>query len=417
MQTYLVGGAIRDRLLGIADSDRDYVVTGATPEQMQALGFKPVGRHFPVFLHPETKAEYALARTERKHGRGHQGFVFHTGADVSIEDDLKRRDLTINAMAEDADGQLIDPYHGREDLDDRLLRHISPAFAEDPLRVLRVARFAAKLAPFGFVLADETLQLMRRIAASGELQTLSAERVWQELYKSLLTSAPQRFIEVLRECDALAQLLPEIDALFGVPQVAQYHPEIDTGAHVLLTMQLAAENACDPEIVFALLLHDLGKALTPHEQLPRHHGHEHSGVPLIRQVCARLKVPKKHSELAVLVGRWHLLVHRALELRPNTLLKLLESADALRRPQRFAQMLQACEMDKRGRLGLQQRAYPQRDYLLAALDVLKAISFASLDDDQGAGKDKAEAFRRLKLSKLRAFHRHQHAQGHGQDND
>ncbi len=415
MQTYLVGGAIRDRLLGIADSDRDYVVTGATPEQMQALGFKPVGHHFPVFLHPETKAEYALARTERKHGRGHQGFVFHTGADVSIEDDLRRRDLTINAMAEDADGQLIDPYRGRQDLDARLLRHISPAFAEDPLRVLRVARFAAKLAPFGFALAAETLQLMRQIAASGELQTLSAERVWQELYKSLLTSAPQRFIEVLRECDALAQLLPEIDDLFGVPQVAQYHPEIDTGAHVLLTMQLAADNGCDPEIVFALLLHDLGKALTPVEQLPRHHGHEHSGVPLIRQLCARLRVPKKYSELAVLVGRWHLMVHRALELRPNTLLQLLEDCDALRRPQRFAQMLQACEMDKRGRLGLQQRPYPQRDYLMAALEVINSVRFADIDKQPGSGRVNKEAFRSLRLDKLREFHDNHHKRGSGDE--
>jgi len=408
MQTYLVGGAIRDRMLGIGDSDRDYVVTGATPKQMQALGYQPVGKYFPVFLHPESKAEYALARTERKQGRGHQGFVFHTGADVTIEDDLLRRDLTVNAMAETADGKLIDPFNGRQDLENRLLRHVSLAFAEDPLRVLRVARFAAKLAPFGFTLADETLQLMRQISSSGELQTLSAERIWQELHKSLLTPAPQRFIEVLRECDALAELLPEVDALFGVPQVEQYHPEIDTGRHVLMTMQLAAEQGCEAQVIFALLLHDLGKALTPVEQLPGHHGHEHSGVALIRAVCARLRVPKKYAELAVLVGRWHLQVHRAMELRPGTLLELLERCDGLRRPERFAQMLTACEMDKRGRKGLQQRPYPQRDYLLAALEAINSVDFASIDRDLRSGKLKAEAFRNLKLEKLKAF-RHLHS--------
>ena len=411
MDTYLVGGAIRDRMLGITGSDRDYVVTGATPEQMQALGYQPVGKHFPVFLHPESKAEYALARTERKQGRGHQGFVFHTGADVTIEDDLLRRDLTVNAMAETADGKLIDPCNGRQDLENRLLRHVSPAFAEDPLRVLRVARFAAKLAPFGFTLADETLQLMRQISSSGELQTLSAERIWQELHKSLLTPAPQRFIEVLRECDALAELLPEVDALFGVPQVEQYHPEIDTGRHVLMTMQLAAEEGCDAQVIFALLLHDLGKAVTPAEQLPKHHGHEHSGVALIRAVCARLKVPKKYAELAVLVGRWHLQVHRAMELRPATLLELLERCDGLRRPERFAQMLTACEMDKRGRKGLQQRPYPQRDYLLAALDAVNSVDFASIDKDLRSGKVKAEAFRNLKLEKLKAFRHHHSKRG------
>ena len=403
MDTYLVGGAIRDRMLGIVDSDRDYVVTGATPEQMQALGYQPVGKHFPVFLHPESKAEYALARTERKQGRGHQGFVFHTGADVTIEDDLLRRDLTVNAMAETADGKLIDPCNGRQDLENRLLRHVSPAFAEDPLRVLRVARFAAKLAPFGFTLADETLQLMRQISSSGELQTLSAERIWQELHKSLLTPAPQRLIEVLHECGALAELLPEVDALFGVPQVEQYHPEIDTGQHVLLTMQLAAAHACEAEIIFALLLHDLGKAMTPAQQLPKHHGHEHNGVPLIRAVSARLKVPKKYAELAVLVGRWHLQVHRALELRPGSLLELLERCDALRRPARFAQILTACEMDKRGRKGLQHRPYPQRDYLLAAQEAVGSVDFASIDNDLGSAKVKSEAFRGLKLEKLRAF--------------
>ncbi len=405
MQVYLVGGAVRDRLLGLPGSDRDYVVTGATPEQMTALGYKPVGRDFPVFLHPQTHAEYALARTERKHGRGHQGFVFHTGAEISIEDDLIRRDLTINAIAEDSDGRLIDPYNGRADLEQRILRHVSPAFAEDPLRVLRVARFAARLAPFGFQIAAETMALMRQISTSGELQTLSVERIWQELHKAMISPAPQRCIEVLRESGALAQLLPEVDALFGVPQVAEYHPEIDTGEHVLLTLQLAAEQGCAAEIIFALLLHDLGKALTPPQQLPRHHGHEHSGVPLIGDVCARLKVPKKYTELALLVGRWHLLVHQALELRPATLLQLLERCDAMRRPQRFEQILLACEMDKRGRKGLQDRAYPQRAYLLAALASVQAISFAGIDDASGSGEAKKEMIRDLRLEKLRTFHR------------
>ncbi|MDA3934952.1 MAG: multifunctional CCA addition/repair protein [Gammaproteobacteria bacterium] len=411
MQVYLVGGAVRDRLLGLPGSDRDYVVTGATPEQMTALGYKPVGRDFPVFLHPQTHAEYALARTERKHGRGHQGFVFHTGAEISIEDDLIRRDLTINAIAEDSDGRLIDPYHGRADLEQRILRHVSPAFAEDPLRVLRVARFAARLAPFGFQIAAETMALMRQISTSGELQTLSVERIWQELHKAMISPAPQRCIEVLRDCGALAQLLPEVDALFGVPQVAEYHPEIDTGEHVLLTLQLAAEQGCATEIIFALLLHDLGKALTPPQQLPRHHGHEHSGVPLIRDVCARLKVPKKYTELALLVGRWHLLVHQALELRPATLLQLLECCDAMRRPQRFEQILLACEIDKRGRKGLQDRAYPQRAYLLAALESVKSVNFASIDNASGSGKVKKEIFRSLKLEKLRIFHRFHHKRG------
>lgn len=405
MQVYLVGGAVRDRLLGLPGSDRDYVVTGATPEQMTALGYKPVGRDFPVFLHPQTHAEYALARTERKHGRGHQGFVFHTGAEISIEDDLIRRDLTINAIAEDSDGRLIDPYHGRADLEQRILRHVSPAFAEDPLRVLRVARFAARLAPFGFQIAAETMALMRQISTSGELQTLSVERIWQELHKALISPAPQRCIEVLRESGALAQLLPEVDALFGVPQVAEYHPEIDTGEHVLLTLQLAAVQGCAAEIIFVLLLHDLGKALTPPQQLPRHHGHEHSGVPLIRDVCARLKVPKKYTELALLVGRWHLLVHQARELRPATLLQLLERCDAMRRPQRFEQILLACEMDKRGRKGLQDRAYPQRAYLLAALASVQAISFAGIDDASGSGEAKKEMIRDLRIEKLRTFQR------------
>jgi tRNA nucleotidyltransferase (CCA-adding enzyme) len=400
VDTYLVGGAVRDRLLGLPGSDRDWVVVGATPALMTAQGFRPVGRDFPVFLHPETHEEYALARTERKHGTGHQGFVFHTGPEVTLEDDLRRRDLTVNAIAETPDGRLIDPYHGRADLESRLLRHVSPAFVEDPLRVLRVARFAARLAPFGFTVADETLALMREITASGELATLSPERVWQELQRALETPAPQRFVEVLRDCGALAALLPEVDALFGVPQVAAHHPEIDTGRHLLLTLGLAAREGCPSRIVFALLLHDLGKGVTPADRLPSHPGHEVNGAPLIEAVCDRLKAPKAYRELARLTGRWHLHVHRAAELRPATVLKLMEACDALRRPERFLELLWACEIDLRGRAGREDEAYPQRAQLAAALAAVQAVDHASVDTEGLAGAEIGAAIRRARLAAL-----------------
>ncbi len=403
MQIYTVGGAVRDQLLGLPVEDRDYVVVGATPEQLIKQGYRPVGKDFPVFLHPRTQQEYALARTERKQGRGHQGFVFHTGQDVTLEEDLQRRDLTINAIARDAEGQLIDPYHGQRDLAAGILRHISPAFGEDPLRVFRVARFAARFAPLGFSIAPETLTLMRQISASGELATLSAERIWQEMHKALSGPAPQVFIRVLRECDALVEILPEVDALFGVPQPAQYHPEIDTGLHVLLCLEQAAQANCDPIVVYAVLLHDLGKALTPTAVLPAHHGHELSGVPLVQAVGQRLKVPKKYTELAEIVSEWHLYAHRAMELKPKTLLKLLESTDAFRRPARFMQFLQACEMDARGRTGLADRDYSQREFLQQVFRAAADIDMAELVKNKLPGPDIAASIYSERLAAIRVM--------------
>ncbi|MBN8714902.1 MAG: multifunctional CCA addition/repair protein [Xanthomonadales bacterium] len=367
MQIYLVGGAVRDHLLQRPVVDRDYVVVGALPEILLAEGYKPVGKDFPVFLHPQTGEEYALARTERKRGHGYHGFVFQADATVTLEQDLARRDLTINAMAQDADGRLIDPYHGARDLADRVLRHVSPAFAEDPVRVLRVARFAARLAAQGFSVAPETMALMRGMVEAGEVAHLVAERVWTELRKALGEERPSAFLRVLRECTALHVLLPEVDALYGVPQRAEYHPEVDTGVHVEMVLDAAAKIAPGDDVVgFCALTHDLGKALTPQGELPRHIGHEQRGVAPLRALCARLKVPTEHAALAEQVCREHLNVHRALELKPATVLKLLGALDALRRPQRLQPFLAACLADKRGRLGHQDDAYPQAEYLRAA---------------------------------------------------
>ncbi len=403
MQVFEVGGAVRDELLGLSVQDRDYVVVGATPEQLTGQGYKPIGRDFPVFLHPQTHQEYALARTERKQGQGHQGFVFYTGLDVSLEDDLQRRDLTINAIAKDADGQLIDPYNGCRDLQAGILRHISPAFAEDPLRVLRVARFAARFAPLGFEVALATMDLMREITASGELQTLSAERIWQELYKALSGPAPQVFIQVLRDCGALLEVLPEIDQLFGVPQPAKHHPEIDTGVHILLSLEQAALAECDPMVVYAVLLHDLGKALTPEEQWPAHHGHELAGVPLVQAIGRRLKAPKKYTELAEIVCQWHLHVHRAASLKPGTVLKLFERTDAFRRPDRFVQFLQACEMDARGRTGLERRDYPQKKLLQTALENLQRLPIEQIVKTTDDPKQIPERIRTARLKQLKSL--------------
>jgi tRNA nucleotidyltransferase (CCA-adding enzyme) len=367
MRTYLVGGAVRDRLLGRPVVDRDHVVVGATPEEMTRLGFRPIGRDFPVFLHPETHEEYALARTERKSGRGYHGFVFDTDPSVTLEQDLARRDLTINAIAEDADGNLIDPYGGARDIEARVLRHVSPAFAEDPVRVLRVARFAARFAPLGFRIADETLALMRRMVDDGEVAHLVPERVWAETRKALAEPEPSAFLRTLRACGALAIVFPEIDALYGVPQRAEFHPEIDAGAHVELVLDMAARLAPGDDLVgFCGLTHDLGKALTPADQLPRHIGHEHAGVAPLRALAARIRVPAEHAALAEIVCRFHLDVHRAFELRPETLLSILERIDAFRRPERLDPILTACEADKRGRLGREDAAYPQADYVRAA---------------------------------------------------
>jgi tRNA nucleotidyltransferase (CCA-adding enzyme) len=374
LRIYRVGGAVRDRLLGLPAGERDWVVVGATPEAMQARGFLPVGRDFPVFLHPETKEEYALARTERKTAPGYHGFVFHADPSVTLEEDLRRRDLTVNAMAEDETGALIDPYGGQRDLAARVLRHVSPAFAEDPVRILRVARFYSRFRPLGFGVAEETLALMRQMTAAGEVDALQPERVWQETRRALMQDDPAAFFELLRECGALARLFPELDALFGVPQTPKHHPEIDAGLHVLMALSQAARLRTPLEVRFAVLCHDFGKALSPREILPHHYGHEARGLERVEQLCARLRVPNDCRELALRVTRHHLLVHQAEQLRPSTVMELLERNDAFRQPARFEQFLQACECDARGRLGLEDRAYPQADFLREALRVASAVT-------------------------------------------
>jgi len=365
LTTYIVGGAVRDGLLGLPVQDRDHVVVGATPEELVALGFRPVGKDFPVFLHPDTHEEYALARTERKTARGYKGFAVHAAPDVTLEQDLLRRDLTINAIAMAEDGSLIDPHGGRADLEARLFRHVSQAFAEDPVRILRVARFAARFPDF--TLAPETLALMRQMVAAGEVDALVAERVWQELSRGLLEAIPSRMFRVLRECGALARLLPEVDRLFGVPQPPQHHPEIDTGEHVMQVIDEAARQGLNLPARVAALLHDLGKGATPPEFWPKHHGHEGRGVALVKAVCERLRAPLECRDLAIMVARDHGNAHRALELRPATVLELLERADALRRPERFEDFLAACAADFHGRDGHKERPYPQAEYLRLAL--------------------------------------------------
>ena len=371
MKVFQVGGAVRDQLLGRELSDRDWVVVGASAAELLAQGFRQVGADFPVFLHPETHEEYALARTERKSGRGYTGFITDATPEVTLEEDLARRDFTINAMAMGADGVLIDPYGGQGDLAAGTLRHVTAAFVEDPLRVLRAARFAAR---FGYRIAAETLALMREITAAGELATLAPERVWQELRRALVETHPHLFFTVLRECGALAALLPEVERLFGVPQPPRYHPEVDTGEHILLALRQAVRRGADEVVRFAVLTHDLGKGTTPVAMLPAHHGHEERGVELIEALCARLRVPREHRDLAILVARLHTRVHRALELKPSTMVRLLTEADALRRKSRFEQMLEACLIDATGRLGLEDREYPQAARLRAALEVVGRVS-------------------------------------------
>lgn len=377
MRTYLVGGAVRDQLLQRPVTDHDHVVVGATPEDMLALGFKPVGKDFPVFLHPKTDEEYALARTERKTGRGYHGFAVHAEPGVTLEEDLARRDLTINAIAMDEQGLLVDPFDGARDLRERVLRHVSPAFVEDPVRLLRVARFAARFAPLGFTVADETLELMRRMVADGEVDHLVPERVWQETRRALGEPRPSAFLRVLRESRALAVLFPEIDALYGVPQRAEFHPEVDTGVHLEMVLDMAARIAPGNELVgFCALTHDLGKALTPPDVLPRHNGHEQAGVAPLRALASRLRVPTEYAALAEQVCREHLNAHRAFELKPATILRLLGALDALRRPERLDVFLAACEADKRGRLGHEDDAYPQADYFRAARSAAAGIDAA-----------------------------------------
>ena len=371
LKVYRVGGAVRDRLLGLPVQDHDWVVVGATPEQMVARGFKPVGADFPVFLHPDTHEEYALARTERKVAQGYKGFSVYAAPEVTLEQDLLRRDFTINAIAEDADGNLIDPYGGQADLKAGVLRHVSDAFAEDPVRILRAARFVAR---FGFSIAPETLALMRAMVDNGEVDALVAERVWQELARGLMEKQPSRFFTTLRECGALKKILPEVDALFGVPQPAHYHPEIDCGIHTLLVVDEAAKEQHVLEVRFAALTHDLGKATTPEDTLPRHIGHEMRSVDLLRKMSERLRVPADCRDLGLLVAQYHSHVHRARELRADTIVRLFDSCDLWRKPQRFAQILQACECDAHGRTGHEHDAYPQSAYLLECAKSAQAVN-------------------------------------------
>jgi tRNA nucleotidyltransferase (CCA-adding enzyme) len=403
MEVYLVGGAVRDELLGRKVAERDWVVVGATPDELLRQGYRQVGREFPVFLHPQTHEEYALARRERKSGAGYRGFVTDAAPTVTLEDDLKRRDLTINAMARTLDGTLIDPHGGRRDLEARLLRHVSEAFVEDPVRILRVARFAARFAPLGFRVAGETLELMRAMVTSGEVQALVPERVWQEAERALGEARPAAFFEVLRACGALAHIFPEVEALFGVPQPAQWHPEIDTGVHTLMVIDMAARLSPLASVRFAALTHDLGKALTPHEKWPRHPGHEVASVRLVTELCARLRVPNEFRDLAILVARHHGVVHRAFELRPGTVLELLENTDALRRPERFESFLLACEADARGRTGLEDRSYPQGDYLRTALAAARRCVPTAEETSTLTGPEIAERLRTRRLEAIKSL--------------
>ncbi|MBU1443243.1 MAG: multifunctional CCA addition/repair protein [Gammaproteobacteria bacterium] len=412
MQTFLVGGAIRDALLGLPSGDRDWVVVGATPDEMIARGFMVVGRDFPVFLHPETREEYALARTERKSAPGYRGFVVHAAPDVTLEEDLARRDLTVNAMALPAecvaepldDSRLIDPYGGRKDIEERLLRHVTDAFREDPVRILRLARFTARFTDFD--VAPETGALMRDMVAAGEVDALVPERVWQELARGLMEARPSRMFEQLRACGALAVLLPEVDRLWGVPQTAAHHPEIDTGKHLMMVLDMAAELNASRAVRFACLMHDLGKGTTPAEVLPRHIGHEQRSAQLLRAVCERWRVPVELRELADVVAREHGNIHRSGELGAAATLRLLERCDAFRRPERFAEALLACECDARGRLGFSERDYPQRRRLEAALALARGVDTASIARDAQAAGAKgpkiAEAIARARVAAIDA---------------
>lgn len=403
MKTYLVGGAVRDALLGRPVSERDWVVVGATPQDMRARGFRQVGKDFPVFLHPETHEEYALARTERKTAPGYHGFAFRFHPNITLEEDLRRRDLTVNAMAQGPDGGIIDPFDGRRDLEQRWLRHVSPAFAEDPVRILRLARFKARFAELGFHIAPETRALIGDMVVSGEVDALVPERVWQELRRALDTPKPSKFFEVLRDCGALARLFPEINRLFGVPQPPQHHPEVDTGLHTLMVLDQAARlNAATPSR-FAALCHDLGKGTTPAEYLPRHIGHQERGVKLIEDLCRRYRIPKAYRDLAVLTARFHSKAHTVGALKPGTLLDLLGRLDSLRRAERFEEFLTACEADYRGRKGFEEREYRQADYLRAARAAVMAVDAGALARQGFKGERLAQELATLRLEKLRAL--------------
>ncbi|MGQ9426257.1 multifunctional CCA addition/repair protein [Gilvimarinus sp. F26214L] len=401
MQVYLVGGAVRDRLMNYPCHEQDWVVVGARPEELQSLGYLPVGKDFPVFLHPETKEEYALARTERKTGRGYTGFEFHAAPDVTLEQDLARRDLTINALAMDDEGNIIDPYGGQWDLQAKLLRHVSDNFREDPVRILRVARFAARYHNRGFRIADTTLKLMREMVDCGEVDYLVPERVWKEMSRALAEANPEVFFEVLRQCGALQRLLPEIANLYGVPQPPRHHPEIDCGVHTVMALQQAAKLSPSTTVRFATLVHDLGKATTPADVLPSHYGHEERGVALINGLCDRLAVPNAHRQLAVMVSRYHTHCHRVKELKASTLLRTLEALDAFRRPDRFAEFLLCCEADARGRTGFENRDYSQVDYFRKALELCERVTSAQVDPSVYKGKAFGEELQRLRRAALK----------------
>ena len=393
MKTYLVGGAVRDELLDYPHKEKDWVVVGATPEDMLDAGFQQVGKDFPVFLHPETKEEYALARTERKTSPGYKGFDVHATPDVTLEQDLLRRDLTINAIAKDETGEIIDPFNGLQDIHDRILRHVSPAFAEDPVRILRVARFAARYLHLGFIVADETMQLMKQMVEDGEVDALVPERVWQEMEKALGERSPSRFIEVLRDCGALERILPELDRLFGVPQPEEHHPEIDTGIHTLMVLQQACRLSDDTEVRFAALMHDLGKGVTPESEWPHHIEHEARGADIVLDVCKRLRIPNEYRDLAERTARFHLHYHRALELKPSTVVNTLEQLDAFRKPQRFEKFLLASEADARGRPGHEDSTFPQGAYFRTAFAQAQKIDIKSLVEQGYSNKELADKIR------------------------
>ncbi len=403
MKTYLVGGAVRDEQLGYPHKEKDWVVVGATPEEMQAAGFQQVGKDFPVFLHPDTKEEYALARTERKTSPGYRGFQVHATADVTLEQDLLRRDLTINALAKDEAGNIIDPYDGLRDLNDRILRHVSPAFSEDPVRILRVARFAARYQHLGFTVADETMQLMKHMVDAGEVDALVPERVWQEMEKALRERSPDRFVEILRDCGALERILPELDRLFGVPQPEEHHPEIDTGIHTLMVLQQACRLSEDTEVRFAALMHDLGKGVTPESEWPRHIEHEARGAKIVVELCKRLRIPNEYRDLAECTARYHLHYHRALELKSATVVRTLEKLDAFRKPQRFEKFLLASEADARGRPGHENSLFPQGDFLRSALEQACKVDVSSLVEQGYSNRALADKIREERIELVAAI--------------
>jgi len=406
MQIYRVGGAVRDKLISYPCHENDWVVVGSSPDEMIALGYRPVGQDFPVFIDPRSGEEYALARTERKSGVGYGGFTFHTSPDISLEDDLIRRDLTINAMAESDDGTIIDPHGGQQDLNNKILRHVSEAFAEDPLRVLRVARFAARYAHLGFTIAPETLQLMQSIVDGGEMTALVAERVWKETQRALCERSPDVFIETLRSCGALAILLPEVEALFGIEQRADYHPEIDTGIHTLMALQQSALLSEKATIRFTVLVHDLGKAITPKEILPRHTGHEARGLPLVKDVCDRLKVPNQHRQLAMVVTEYHLMCHKSLDFKPDSLLKLLTVIGALKSEEKLDDFLLCCMADAKGRKGLEKQDYAPNRYLREARKAAIAVQVNDLVDSGIKGADIGIHLKQRQIKALSQFKKH-----------